>query len=331
MNYLTQKISLPSFKVSTGEVLRNPVASYSVYGDFNSVKPRALIYHGFSSNSELHTWWDKFNFIEMSNHFNIICINSLSSSHGTTGPESENPDTQKPYFDTFPTISIQDTVDFAMHVLKHLEINHLDLIFGCSLGGMQVLDMYLRYPSMSERYISVAGVPVPYMTRLTNIAQAMLIDNAIKYGSREELEKALGISRFFFRLSCTTEQALITLNDKCTNNIISSASLEDYFIQDNNIFQKQFSPYSNSIILKMIANFELNGIDYPIEHTPDLTIVSIENDSFTPEKQVKLIYDNLLKLKYNVTYKHFITDFGHEAWIVDGTKFYEFIKSNLYS
>ncbi|KTD13216.1 alpha/beta fold hydrolase [Legionella jamestowniensis] len=331
MNCSTQQINLPDFKISSGETLVEPKATFTIYGDFTISKPCALIFHGFSSSSELHSWWEKFNFSEMVRHFNIICINSLSSSHGTTGPESMNPKTQKPYFDTFPEVTIQDTVDFAMHTLMHLEINHLDLVLGCSLGGMQALDMYLRYPEIAKKYISVAGVPVPYMTKLTNLAQAMLIDNARHSGSKEELESALGFSRFFFRLSCTNEKALTFLEQKCQIDKSFSSSLLDYFIQDNKRFQKEFSPYSNSIILKMIANFKLDIREPDVKFKSELTIVSIADDIFTPEENVKLTYENLLKQKHNVAYRHFMTDFGHEAWIVDGKRFYEFIKSDLYS
>lgn len=330
MNYLTQRISLSNFETSIGETLVNPSATYTTYGDFNTSKPRALVFHGFSSCSKLHSWWDKFNFSEMVEHFNIICINSLSSSHGSTGPESVNPKTQNPYFNTFPEVTIQDTVDFAMHALKHLEINHLDLVLGCSLGGMQALDMYMRYPEISKKYISVAGVPVPHMIKLNNFAQALLIENAINSGSKEELEKALGFSRFFFRLTCMNEKSLTILEKKLQTNKSTSSSLIDYFIQDTNKFQKEFSPFSNSIILKMIANFELKIREFKTKSKSDLTIVSIEDDIFTPEKHVQLIYEDLLEKRHNVNYRHFKTDFGHEAWIIDGKRFYEFIKSDLY-
>lgn len=329
MNSVTKQIILPDFKTNSGVILEKPHAAYTIYGDFNDNKSRALIFHGFSSNSELHTWWEKFNFSEMAQNYNIICINSLSSSHGTTCPESINPINKIPYHDTFPNITIQDTVNFAVETLKQLELNHFDLIFGCSLGGMQTLDMYLRYPEISKRFISVAGIPVPYMTKLTNIAQAMLIDSAAKSGSKTELEKALGLSRFFFRLSCTNEKALELLNQKFINDN-KLTSLVNYFIEDNIEFQTKFSPYSNSILLKMMAYFELHVEDIKMKSDPELTMISIEHDSFTPEKNVKMIYEKLLKNMCNVSHKHFDTDFGHEAWIIDGKRFYDFIKNDLY-
>lgn len=330
MNYVTQNVTLPDFEVRTGEVLIKPQARYTCYGDLGNSKPRALIFHGCSSCSELHTWWEKFNFQEMLQYYNIICINSLSSSHGTTGPESLNPVTSKPYLNAFPEISIQDTVDFAVHTLTHLEINSLELVLGCSLGGMQALDMYLRYPEISKRFISVAGVPVPKMTRLTNLAQATLIDKAISLSkSKEDIENALGASRFFFRLSCTNEQALNILDEKCHKEGEFPTLLE-YFTQDNDKFQKEFSPYSNSLILKMIANFEVSNTLSNNKMVPDLTIVSIEDDIFTPEESVRLVHETLRKDNQKVIYRTFKTNFGHEAWIVDGKRFYEFIKEDLY-
>lgn len=330
MNFTSQTIQLPDFKSSNGIHLSAPVAAYTIYGDLNIDKPVALIFHGFSSCSKLHTWWEKFNLEEMQQFYNVICINSVSSSHGTTGPESINPDTQKPYLETFPEISIEDSVDFAIHTLKHLETNKIDLVLGCSLGGMQVLDMYLRYPELARKFISVAGVPVPLMTKMTNMAQACLIESAYKTNSREELEKMLGFSRFFFRLSCSNETALKFLEKKCQKGELAS-SLEEYFINDNLNFQKEFSPYSNSIILKMISNFELKLKKANKKICPSLVMISIEDDLFTPVVDIKETYNELVNLEHRVIHKHFMTDYGHEAWIVDGKRFYEFIKSDLYS
>lgn len=329
MKYHTAFVTIPEFLVHNGRILRDAKACYTLYGKLDNKKKLALFFHGFSSNSELHTWWDKFNFNEVLESYNIICINSLGSSHGTTGPDSIDPVTQKSYLLDFPAINIQDTVNFAVAALQQLHIKHVDLAFGCSLGGMQTLDLFLRYPNISSKYISVAGTPVPYMTKLINLAQARLIDQAAVNGEKQDIVNALGASRFFFRLSCTTEEALEVLNSKRNANSSKQMLdvLEEYFVKDNLQFQTQFSPYSNSLYLKLIANFEISAIPVVASNIkrPKLVLVSMQNDFFTPEKYVNDLFDTMQQKGYNIEIMAFKTKFGHEAWIVDGERFYDFI------
>ena len=47
-------------------------------------------------------------------------------------------------------------------------------------------------------------------------------------------------------------------------------------------------------------------------------------------KYLLILSENLKHCYHNVVYKTFMTSFGHEAWIVDGKRFYEFIKEDLY-
>ncbi|MES2205130.1 MAG: alpha/beta fold hydrolase [Pseudomonadota bacterium] len=331
MHYETKKTTLSQYKIHTGQKFFNTPACYTLYGDLNNHKSLALFFHAFSTNTELHAWWKKFDILEILKNFNIICINSPGSSHGSFGPETIDESTGKPYHENFPELTIQDTVDFIVTALKKLKLTTLDLVFGCSLGGMQALDMYLRYPEMSKKFISVAGVPVPYMTKLTNLAQAGLIDQSINAWQGKELKTMLGLSRFFFRLSCTAESALEILHNKLSqeNSNDNLKALEQFFVEDNLEFQHRFSAYSNSLLLKMIANFEINFDENSSKHNSNLLMVTMENDLFTPEKYVEKIFLTLKKKGHNCILRDFKTQYGHEAWILDGERFYEFIKIHL--
>lgn len=328
----TKDVEIPVFETQCGRTLSGLNACYTIYGDLNNGKKLALFFHGFSSDSKLHTWWQKFNFAECLQSYNIICINSLGSSYGTTGPESIDPTNGSPYGSSFPDISVQDTVNFTVVVLEKLGVDQIDMVFGCSLGGMQVLDLWWRYPDIAKQFVSVAACSVPHMTQMVNLAQARLIDQAVGQG-RQMLQAALGMSRFFFRLSCTNETALAVLNQKQDKGKGRRPieRLEQYFVEDNLKFQTEFSPFSNSLYLKLIANFELEmdkGGDYK---RPSIKLVSMQDDQFTPASCVSQLATKLANLGQSVLLSQFNTKFGHEAWIVDGEQFYEFIKKDLYS
>ena len=337
MLYQTKQINLPDFVTTSGATLISPEACYTMYGDFNSNnnkgKEIALIFHCFSFSSEVHTWWAKFNFNNLLDTYNIVCINSLASPHGTTCPESVNPETNKPYHRDFPEISLQDTVNFAVETLKALKINHVAIVLGCSIGGMQVIDLFLRYPQLSEKFISVAAGPPSLMSRLFKLAQVRMLEEASK-GNRKSLEDALGHARFFFRLSYLTENGLEILSDKLENENGDSRLkvLESYFVGSSLKFQAQFSPYSNLVLLKLLANSEISEIKVnQINncHQPRLILVSMKNDSVMPEKNIEMMCKELIGKGYKAEHITFDTTLGHDAFILEGDRFHEFIKSYL--
>ena len=140
---------------------------------------------------------------------------------------------------------------------------------------------------------------------------------------------------FFFRLMCTTEDALLQLESKLSleNYRDSSDVLQEYFIKDSVKFQSRFSPYSNSLYLKSISNFNilnLNQKDCLLKKksSASIHIVSISSDVFTPKENIAKVFDFFQGNGSDVSCYEFDSEFGHEAWIVDGGRFYEFSKNN---
>ena len=70
-------------------------------------------------------------------------------------------------------------------------------------------------------------------------------------------------------------------------------------------------------------------VGYPLVIKPPLMLVDISGDTFTPEEAITNIYDLLKERNYKVNKKTFETIYGHESWILDGKRFYEFIKSEF--
>ncbi|MDR3477529.1 MAG: alpha/beta fold hydrolase [Gammaproteobacteria bacterium] len=332
--YKSSIVKLDQFKLSDKLVFNDAVASYTLYGDLKNGKKIALFFHGFSSDSEMHIWWKKFPLQKVIENYNILCINSLGSCHGSLGPETINPDTKLPYSTNFPDISISDTVNFIVLTLKKMNIEKIDLAFGCSMGGMQVLDMFIRFPSIADKYISVCASPLPHLTKLMNAAQSNILEDGInKNLSINDLKARMGLARFFFRISCTTENALSILhNDQTKNNPDKKDFLEKYFIADSLNYETCFSPFSYKLYMKMLTNFELkipDEIDSNVYENKELLLVSINDDQFTPPESIENVYNFLRKEKINVRKNQFNTNYGHEAWILDGERFYEFIEDEL--
>ncbi len=87
----------------------------------------------------------------------VICINSLGSCKGSTGPASIDPATGKPYRLDFPEVTIWDIAAAAQLVLQHLGIEQLRAMVGPSMGGMSGLAWLYQNPSGARHFLAVSS------------------------------------------------------------------------------------------------------------------------------------------------------------------------------
>ncbi|EQD56809.1 homoserine O-acetyltransferase, partial [mine drainage metagenome] len=91
----------------------------------------------------------------------VVCVNSLGSCFGSTGPASVDPGTGQPYRLTFPDLSIEDIARAGHELVHTLGILRLDTVMGPSLGGMVVLAYAALFPGGARRLVSISG-PRPH-------------------------------------------------------------------------------------------------------------------------------------------------------------------------
>ena len=76
----------------------------------------------------------------------VVCINSLGSCFGSTGPASVNPSTGKVYRLDFPVLTVEDIANSAIPILAHLDVEQVHTVVGASMGGMTALSFALMHP-----------------------------------------------------------------------------------------------------------------------------------------------------------------------------------------
>lgn len=138
------------FSLENGRTLREVDIAYRTWGDKrNAADNTILICHALTGSADVEAWWP--NIIGPGRAFDpekdfIVCANILGSCYGTTGPVSLNPDGSGPYRADFPRISVRDMVRLERILLDALGIEHVALVTGPSLGGMQALEWAAMYP-----------------------------------------------------------------------------------------------------------------------------------------------------------------------------------------
>lgn len=144
-----------------GGVLKQARICYHTFGKLNEKKDNVVwVCHALTGNSNPLEWWsglfgiDKF--YSPSEYF-IVCVNVLGSCYGTTNALDLNPDTGKPYFHTFPRLTIRDIVNSFELVRTKLGIEKIHTCIGGSLGGQQAIEWAVSNPTLIQNLIIMAA------------------------------------------------------------------------------------------------------------------------------------------------------------------------------
>ena len=162
--------ALPSpFPMKRGGALHGARIAYETWGSLNAARDNAvLIVTGLSPDAHAASneanpepgWWEAMlgpgKPIDTRRWF-VVCVNSLGSCKGSTGPASPDPASGEPYRLDFPELSVEDGADAAAAVVRGLGIERLACVIGNSMGGMTALALLLRHPGIARAHVNISG------------------------------------------------------------------------------------------------------------------------------------------------------------------------------
>jgi len=170
MGPATKTVTLDGkFQMHRAGYLESPTLAYETWGELNDARDNAiLIFSGLSPSAHAASsaedpsvgWWEDMIGPGLpldSDSFHVICVNSLGSCFGSTGPASVNGKTGKIYRLTFPILTLEDVAEAAYGVVRQLGIEQLHTVIGCSMGGMSGLAFCVRHPGATRNFISVSS------------------------------------------------------------------------------------------------------------------------------------------------------------------------------
>jgi homoserine O-acetyltransferase len=164
--------ALPSpFRMKRGGELHGASVAYETWGELNAARDNGLLIltglspsaHAASSVDDPSSgWWEGMigsgKAIDTT-HWFVICVNSLGSDKGSTGPASIDPASGEPYRLNFPDLALEDVAEAAHATVSSLGIEQLACLIGCSMGGMSALAYMLLHPGSARAHISVDTAP----------------------------------------------------------------------------------------------------------------------------------------------------------------------------
>lgn len=163
-------VRLPDpFHLWRGGQLRGAQIEYECWGTLNAARDNAvLLFTGLSPSAHAKSseqqpaegWWERMigpgHAIDTDRFF-LVCVNSLGSCFGSTGPRSIDPATGDAYRLNFPELALEDIARGGHEVMRALGIEQLCAVIGPSMGGMVVLAFASQFPRAARGLISISG------------------------------------------------------------------------------------------------------------------------------------------------------------------------------
>jgi homoserine O-acetyltransferase len=186
-----------------GGTLQGAQLAYESWGRLNQARDNAiLLFTGLSPSAHAAAneqdpspgWWQRMigpGLALDTERYCVICVNSLGSCFGSTGPASINPASGTRYAVDFPELAIEDIASSARAALQRLGIERLAAVVGASLGGMSVLAFATQFPQAAQRLISISGSPAasPFAIALRSVQREAVLRDPDWQGGRYAPER----------------------------------------------------------------------------------------------------------------------------------------------
>jgi len=355
--HFTQPLTLKS-----GAVLPQYHLTYETYGELNAAKNNAvLICHALSGNHHVAGrysaddkypgWWD--NLIGPgkpldTNKFFVIGLNNLGGCHGSSGPSSVDPLTDKPYSATFPVVIVEDWVESQARLLDHLGIEQLAAVIGGSLGGMQALHWNIVYPERVRHAFVIASAPnlTAQNMAFNEVArQAIITDpeffDGDYYNHGTVPRRGLRIARMLGHITYLSDDVMgEKFGRKLRHGDVKYSfdvefEMESYLRYQGDKFAGEFDANTYLRMTRALDYFD-PALDYDGDLSKALSraqakfvVISFTTDwRFSPARSreiVKALLDNALPVKYaEVT-----SDHGHDAFLMPDPYYHDIMRAYL--
>lgn len=348
----TMRLNLPpeGFILERGGTLPELDVAYETYGRLDAGRANAvMLCHALSgdahaagrhaSSDEKPGWWD-----EMigpgkgldSERFFVICTNILGGCSGTTGPSSIDPRTHQPYGSTFPVITIGDMVRVQQLLVLQLGLHKLYAVMGGSMGGMQVLEWAIRFPSMVERAICIASAA-------SLSAQALAFDIVGRrsilsdpnlaggnyYGVEPGPNDGLATARMLGHITYLSPEIMdrkFGREKRATalpaERFTTSFQVESYLRHQGAAFVERFDANSYLHITEAMDSYDIEESHGSLTEAframqARLLVVALSSDWLFPPEQSLEIATAALQAGRHVSYCLLRAPYGHDAFLVD--------------
>lgn len=323
-----------------GELLGGGIA-YESWGQLNAAKDNAiLLFTGLSPSAHAASnaddpsagWWESLigpSAAFDTDRYHIICINSLGSCFGSTGPASINPLTGLPYGESFPELALEDVASAGCAVLDYFGIASVQVVVGPSLGGSVVAAFAALHPGRARRLISISGTLAPsaYAIALRSIQREAVTRDSVA---------GLRLARKLGTVSYRSAKELNQRFGRQPSAASRDFAVEDYLDQQADKFAGSFDPVSYLRLSRAIDRFDLyqhgqHAMLFQLAKLQSALVIGVEEDLlFTIEEQATMA-EAFEAAGINTGFEQIQSIHGHDAFLVEQARFGAIIRRWLHN
>jgi homoserine O-acetyltransferase len=347
-------------QLKSGQVLSQYHLVYETYGELNADKSNAvMICHALSGHHHVagkHSeddkypgWWD--NLIGPgkpldTNKFFVIGLNNLGGCHGSSGPLSTNPDTDKTWGADFPIVTVEDWVNSQARLADYLGIKQLAAILGGSLGGMQALQWSIAYPKRVRNALVIASAPnlTAQNIAFNEVARQAIITDPDFYEGRYHdhgvlPRRGLRIARMLGHITYLSDDAMgekfgrKLREGKIKYSFDVEFEMESYLRYQGDKFAGEFDANTYLRMTRALDYFDpaaATGGDLSAalsKATADFLVVSFTSDWRFSTARSREIVKALLDNELSVSYAEVTADHGHDAFLMPDKHYHDIMRA----
>lgn len=326
------------FQLESGKCLPEMQLYYTTFGKLNSDKSNVIwVCHAFSGNSDFTEWWSGLfgegKLYDPEKYF-VVCVNMLGGCYGSTGPLSENPETNQPYYHRFPLLTNKDLVNSYKIVREHLKIDHINTVIGCSMGGQQAIEWAVDEPELFTHLVAIgANAKHSPWAIAFNETQRMAIaaDQTWKENNEnaglQGMSAARAIGLLSYRNYVCYEAKQHEISDEKFDDF-KAASYQNY---QGEKMKKRFNAFSYWIISKAMDSQNVGrnrgGLEKALKRIKAKSLfLGIDNDILFPSLEQKYLAEKV----NGAVYGEIDSVYGHDGFLLEFDKLTEAI-NNFYT
>jgi homoserine O-acetyltransferase len=229
-----------------------------------------------------------------------------------------------------------DNVRAQALLLEALGVDRLKLAIGASIGGMQVIEWAVQFPSRVRRAIAIAAAPLGAMGLGLNHLQrqAIRLDPAWKSGDYAEDDppkQGLAVARALAVCSYKSEALFAERfgrkpdrsgEDPWAATGEGRFDVSGYLDHQGKKFNLRFDANSYLAITRMMDLFDptrrhLSQKEAWERIQAEMTLIGISSDALFPAADVAALGDAMAAAGVNCEYRELISDHGHDAFLAE--------------
>jgi homoserine O-acetyltransferase len=341
------------FDMKRGGCLYGVQLAYETWGERNERDSNSvLLFTGMSPNAHAASsaeggspgWWEWMvgpgRPID-TDVYHVVCVNTLGSCFGSTGPASINPATGRPYGPDFPDLSIEDMARSARALIERMGIGRLHTVVGVSLGGMTALAYAIEFPDQVEQLVSICSAMRAEASAIAvrSLQREIICSDPAWNGGRYypepgpldgmRLARKLGI--ISYRSAAEWRQRFgrerVTIGGDERGVAAAQFQVESYLDANARKFVGCFDANCYLCLSRSMDWFdaaEFAGTDEASLariRAHRALVVGVESDSLFPLHQQRTLADLLCELGRDVEFVAMPSVQGHDAFLVDRDRF----------